>query len=125
MEMMEGCLTLYDTRNNSRYENFRNMHKYELTRMANHGYLHTDAHENNVLINPNYPYFTQDRSHNYYGRAIIIDFGRVVNNVNKQIPVSIGTNARGQVSPLSSDLLNLLTNKSCNALPVILCLLAT
>lgn len=80
MEFMDGYQPLHNLIRNKhkRAKYFEDMHKYELIRMYEsfHKY-HCDNHYGNVLINPNYSYFTDNKYDNYYGRAIIIDFGRI------------------------------------------------
>jgi hypothetical protein len=85
-----------------RFERFRNMHKYELRRMVEHGYIHNDAHLANVMINPSYPYFTNDTKDRYYGRAIIIDFGRAERINPIQNPTFIGRGGGGAIQPLDA-----------------------
>jgi hypothetical protein len=79
------------------------MHKYELSRMAQHGYLHVDAHPGNVLINPNYPYFTNDKNNQWYGKALIIDFGRITDitgkNIGREIVAKYTQNTFGGLIP--------------------------
>jgi hypothetical protein len=99
MEMMENYDTLGNLMRNSRFHQFQNMHKYELRRMVEHGYKHNDAHLGNVMINPSYPYFTTDPSNPYYGRAIIIDFGRAERIDPRQNPFVIGKSGR-ELQPL-------------------------
>lgn len=112
MEFMDGYDTLINFQNISRekYKMYQDMHLYELSRIKNFGYFHVDSHYNNVMINPDYPYFTNDKTSAFYGRAIIIDFGRVEdinfikdNNINKFIVGAQGTN-KGYI-PL--DILNI------------------
>ena len=88
MEMMEGFRPANDIfpkylfgANQGRYnfssERHRYLYKiiqYEFSRLNNMGYFHGDAHFGNVMINPNYPYFSTDPR--FIGRAIILDFGR-------------------------------------------------
>ena len=78
MEFMDGFLPLKDFTLHPRYEEFQDMHAYELNKMSSYGYVHGDFHFGNVMINPNYPYFTNKSSDKYYGRALIIDFGRIL-----------------------------------------------
>ena len=64
--------------------------QYEFFRLANFGYLHGDAHFSNIMINPNYNYF----SNKLTGRAIIIDFGRtqkIESNEKYTLDNGIGT----------------------------------
>jgi hypothetical protein len=80
MELMAG----YDALSNivkkggetRKTEMYKKMQRYELERMTRYGYVHVDAHPGNVLIHPSYPYFS--KSGEYAGRAIIIDFGRII-----------------------------------------------
>jgi hypothetical protein len=111
MEMMEGFRPANDvlpTLPNGNYdftlERTRYLYsiiQYEFARFNGMGFFHGDAHFGNVMINPNYPYFSNDP--NYLGRAIILDFGRttrvtqqeqalvsagnVVNNINYVYPL--------------------------------------
>ena len=48
--------------------------QYEFSRLNQIGFFHGDAHFGNVMINPDYPYFSNHP--NFLGRAIILDFGR-------------------------------------------------
>ena len=78
MEFMDGFVPLGDLLGTTPKETiFKQMHNYELNRMAELGYIHSDSHYGNVMINPTYPYFTTVSNDDYYGRALIIDFGRV------------------------------------------------
>jgi hypothetical protein len=84
MEMMEGFRPAnvvlprlpngrYDfTLERSRY--LYNIIQYEFTRFNGMGFFHGDAHFGNVMINPDYPYFSNHPD--FLGRAIILDFGR-------------------------------------------------
>jgi len=81
MEFMEGFDTAYNVLNNNinnptRFRFLMAVVQYEFRRLNLFGYRHGDAHLNNVLINPNYQYFTRSGNPEYLGRAIIIDFGR-------------------------------------------------
>jgi hypothetical protein len=115
MEMMEGYDTLGDKYTDRRFNEFCNMHTYELRRMAQHGYIHTDAHLNNVLINPNYPYFTTNPSDQYYGRALIIDFGKVKRPTSYFDPTYIGekpgTTGQIRVNSLHHGIQNVLNSR--------------
>lgn len=90
MELMEG----YDTLSNVINDNddimdvLNYMKLYELKRLRQIGYYHNDAHNENILVNLNYPYFTDNTNSRYYGRAMLIDFGLVtrVDDVNARIP---------------------------------------
>ena len=78
MEFMEGFQTLYSLSNDPRYGKFKIMHFFELLRLRIYfNTIHTDAHEENVMIDPRYNYFTNSEASPWKGRAIIIDFGRV------------------------------------------------
>jgi hypothetical protein len=79
MEFMEGFQTLYSLSNDPRYGKFKIMHFFELLRLRIYfNTIHTDAHEENVMIDPRYNYFTNSGPASpWQGRAIIIDFGRV------------------------------------------------
>ena len=83
MEYMDGFDTaynvlknLYNSNNMQRYNYFAQIIQYEFQRLNRLGYRHGDAHLGNVMINPNYQYFTRSGNPLYLGRAIIIDFGR-------------------------------------------------
>ena len=80
MEFMDGFTPLSTLGRNRhhRYQQFCDMHAYELQKMSGYGYVHGDFHQGNVMINPDYPYFTADKQNPYYGRALLIDFGRVM-----------------------------------------------
>ena len=92
MEMLEGYDTLFNiltTKNppdkqRKRFRNFVGMAYYELLRLKKNGICHVDSHSSNIMINQDYPYFTNDKQNQYYGRAMIIDFGRV----DRQAPVA-------------------------------------
>lgn len=88
MEMMEGYDTYYNSRKQMRdlsiVKKYALHTLYELVFLAKMGYIHTDLHEGNILINPNAEYFTLNKSvfsgvitNKNLGRAIIIDFGRI------------------------------------------------
>jgi hypothetical protein len=78
MEYMEGYMTLHQyIQQNRQYdvELLQNYVNFELMMLTACGVIHTDAHHNNVMINPNMP--------NYYGQGlnfkiIIIDFGYAI-----------------------------------------------
>jgi hypothetical protein len=74
MELMDGYDTLrsYDVSDQDKMLMYVNFAAYELIRLGSLGYLHNDTHFNNILINPNVPYFRGDIP----GRAMLIDFGR-------------------------------------------------
>lgn len=81
MEYMDGFDTAYNvlqklSNNKFRYDYFVQIIQYEFQRLNRLGYRHGDAHLANVMINPNYQYFTRSGNPLYLGRAIIIDFGR-------------------------------------------------
>jgi len=83
MEYMDGFDIAYNVLNNlyvsnniQRYDYLLQIIQYEFQRLNRLGYRHGDAHLGNVMINPNYPYFTRSGNPLYLGRAIIIDFGR-------------------------------------------------
>jgi hypothetical protein len=81
MEMMDGFTLLFDElyRNpiNSmeRKQFFINMFRYEIDRLHSIGYVHMDAHQDNAMVNLNYPYLTTDTNSEFIGRVILIDFG--------------------------------------------------
>ena len=72
---------IYKTDNYSktRLEFFKQMIIYEFTRLHSMGYIHGDAHLHNIMIDPNYKYFTTDNE-SRLGRVILIDFGKTVKN---------------------------------------------
>lgn len=86
MEFMDGFETYKDIVNKlpvNRQKLFESMARYELDRLHKIGYLHGDYHIGNIMVNPNYKYFTLDEnSENCLGRVLIIDFGR-----SKPIPI--------------------------------------
>ena len=85
MEFMDDYENMSEFENDSRIEYFKVMHSYELYRLGYYGYLHLDSHWGNVMINPNYPYFTNDTTNAWRGKALIIDFGRIKNIKHKNI----------------------------------------
>ena len=84
MEMMQGFMPANQVlpklqNGNYNFATPRNMFlhyiiQYEFTRLNRMGFFHGDAHFGNVMINPDYPYFSNDPA--FLGRAIILDFGR-------------------------------------------------
>ena len=90
MEFMEGFYTAFNVLSNN-INNPQRFHfliavvQYEFRRLNLFGYRHGDAHLNNVLINPNYKYFTRSSHPDYLGRAIIIDFGRTRNLAPREL----------------------------------------
>ena len=89
MEFMDGYENMSEFEHDKRIEYFKVMHNFELYRLGYYGYLHMDSHWGNVMINPNYPYFTNDASNFWIGKALIIDFGRIKDirgrNIGNQI----------------------------------------
>jgi len=77
MEFMDGYENMSEFKNDNRIEYFKIMYNYELYRLGYYGYLQLDSHWGNVMINPSYPYFTNDTNDKWYGKALIIDFGRI------------------------------------------------
>lgn len=78
MEFLDGYSILYDFNSDPRYERFKQLAFFELLKLYDYGYSHSDFHLGNVMINPNYKYLTDDPTSSNLGRAIIIDFGRTV-----------------------------------------------
>ena len=83
MEYMDNCDTAYntlkqfkDSGNIARYNIFLQIILYEIQRLNRLGYRHGDAHLGNIMIDPDYQYFTRSRNPAYLGRVFIIDFGR-------------------------------------------------
>ena len=95
MEFMDGYETLHSLSDDASFDDFELMAKYEFDRLNKLGFIHGDTNTSNILINPNYPYFTTVETHRFYGRALIIDFGcsektnRIVRN-----EISISSNFR-------------------------------
>ena len=94
MEFMDGFQLAKDVIGNlinqtdedskDRLEFFKQMIIYELYRLNKMGYKHGDAHLQNIMINPNYKYFTTDDAPSY-GRVILIDFGKTIKNNTNSI----------------------------------------
>ena len=77
MELMEGYSTFYEaSQNNLLIPSHPHMVNYVFKQLHDLGYMHNDAHINNMMINPNVPYFTSTGRLDVMGRVIIIDFGR-------------------------------------------------
>lgn len=56
---------------------------HEFVKLRNMGYLHADSHGENVMFNTESLYFTNDPLDSFNkGRAMIIDFGRIINTNN-------------------------------------------
>jgi hypothetical protein len=91
MEFMDDYENMSEFNYDSRIDYFKLMHSYELYRLGYYGYLHLDSHWGNVMINPNYPYFTNDKNSPWRGKALIIDFGRIKcikgKNIGQQINI--------------------------------------
>jgi len=91
MEFMDGYENMSEFEHHDRFEYFKIMHHYELYRLGFYGYLHLDSHWGNVMINPQYPYFKNKPSSSWFGRALIIDFGRIKDitgrNLGEQINI--------------------------------------
>jgi hypothetical protein len=85
MEFMDGYENLSDFEHHDRFEYFKIMHHYELYRLGFYGYIHLDSHWGNVMINPQYPYFKNRPDSRWFGRALIIDFGRIKNIVGRNL----------------------------------------
>jgi serine/threonine protein kinase len=71
MECMDGYKKLTSLKTSPKYELYKFMAIYELSKLHQHGYMHNDFHFDNVLIHETYNYFDLAKS----GRAILIDFG--------------------------------------------------
>jgi hypothetical protein len=113
MEFMEGFDTAYNVLNNNinnptRFTFLMAVVQYEFRRLNILGYLHGDAHLNNVLINPNYQYFTRSGNPEYLGRAIIIDFGRT----KTLSPEQLGLVLSGDVSICAAEIQNTILDRS-------------
>lgn len=77
MDLLDGYDTLGNLAGDPRIAHFYKMAAYELICLTQtYGILHGDAHPGNIMINPNYLYFSSNPLSDYRGRAIIIDFGR-------------------------------------------------
>jgi hypothetical protein len=87
MEFMDGYenLSEYYRRRHKRLEYFKLMHHYELYKLGCYGYLHMDSHWENVMINPEYPYFTNNKDSKMIGKALIVDFGIIKNIKGRNI----------------------------------------
>ena len=71
MECMDDYKTLTSLVNSPKYEWYKSIAMYELSKLHKLGYMHNDFHYDNVLIHETYNYFDMENS----GRAILIDFG--------------------------------------------------
>jgi len=71
MECMDDYKKLTSLQNSPKYELYKFMAMYELSKLHKIGYMHNDFHFDNVLIHETYNYFDLAKS----GRAILIDFG--------------------------------------------------
>jgi hypothetical protein len=71
MECMDEYKILTSLKSSPKYELYKIMAMYELSKLHNLGYMHNDFHFDNVLIHETYNYFDLSKS----GRAILIDFG--------------------------------------------------
>uniref|UniRef100_A0A6C0KGH1 Protein kinase domain-containing protein n=1 Tax=viral metagenome TaxID=1070528 RepID=A0A6C0KGH1_9ZZZZ len=89
MEFMNGFDTAFNVLNNmvsvsndkitidkDRFNFLMTIVQYEFRRLNKFGYSHGDAHLHNIMLDPNYQYFTRSGKKHALGRAIIIDFGR-------------------------------------------------
>jgi hypothetical protein len=106
MELMEGfdiAANILPNLDNDRRGIMYKFIQYELTRMHLFGYRHNDFHQGNVLINPNYRYFTRSGQIQMMGRVIIIDFGR-----STRIPARITQDEHDRI--LVDDLEHMLDN---------------
>ena len=83
MELMDGYETLhsYDVSARDKMPMYVNFAAYELIRLGSMGFVHNDTHFNNILINPNVPYFPGD----ILGRAMLIDFGRTTKILDEKL----------------------------------------
>ena len=70
MECMDEYKKLTSLDKSPKYELYKIMAMYELSKLHNLGYMHNDFHFDNVLIHETYNYFDLAKS----GRAILIDF---------------------------------------------------
>jgi hypothetical protein len=127
MEYMDGFDTAYNVlqklvvNNKFRYDYFAQIIQYEFQRLNRLGYRHGDAHLGNIMINPNYKYFTRSGNPLYLGRAIIIDFGRTrpLNNAeiirvrNNDVTVFKEEIMNSILEPLQ---INYITNSDLNTL---------
>lgn len=77
MEFMDGYSTYYDAGVAGRLipAHFH-MVNYVFKQLHELGYIHNDAHMNNIMINTDEPFFTSSARPDALGRVIIIDFGR-------------------------------------------------
>jgi serine/threonine protein kinase len=71
MECMDGYKKLTSLNKSPKYEFYKIMAIYELSKLHKLGYMHNDFHFDNVLIHETYNYIDLAKS----GRAILIDFG--------------------------------------------------
>jgi len=77
MDLLDGYDTLANLIGDPRIAHFCKMAAYELLCLTQtYGILHGDAHPGNIMINPDYLYFSPNPLSQYRGRVIIIDFGR-------------------------------------------------
>jgi hypothetical protein len=80
MEMMDGYenadVVLRRQTDPARIDFLTSMARYELDRFHILGYLHSDFHFGNFMINENYLYLTNDNTSDMKGRVLLIDFGR-------------------------------------------------
>jgi hypothetical protein len=99
MEFMDGYKNMSEFTKDPRIEYFKTMHNYELYRLGYYGYLHLDSHWGNVMINPDYPYFTNEKNNYWIGKALIIDFGRIKDIKNRNIgnQINIQYTSRNQI----------------------------
>lgn len=72
MELMDGYLPLSTYEIKSNFGDYFTCAIYELIRLGSLGYIHGDEHLNNMMYNPDVPYFSKTT----LGRALLIDFGR-------------------------------------------------
>ena len=89
MEFMDGFSTFYEAFQNGQIiPSHFHMVNYVFKQLHDLGYMHNDAHINNMMINPNIPYFTSTGRLDVMGRVIIIDFGRTTLVTNEQRALS-------------------------------------
>jgi hypothetical protein len=74
MECMDEYKKLTSLKNSPKYEFYKIMAMYELSKLHKLGYMHNDFHFDNVLIHETYNYIDLANS----GRAILIDFGNCI-----------------------------------------------
>lgn len=108
MEFLDGYSILGDFSSDPRFEMFKQFAFFELLKLYDYGYMHSDFHLGNVMINPNYMYLTDDPTSNNLGRAIIIDFGRTLKHgqifPDEKTKINFIRNNEGRLSDWNMDL---------------------